>query len=112
MGPMSFENCLVRRVKRKLLSESYGGGILIDKESGNRQDRFNRTGGFDANFILFKKLSLNGFLAKTFAADRNLRGHDWASTIDVSYNSNLVQIEAFQNRVGVNFSPEVGCVEP
>src|SRR6266496_1638324 len=110
-GPNPFANYLVARVKRKLLSESYIGGIVIDKESGNSQDRFNRTGGIDANFIFFKKLSLNGFLAKTFSADRNLRGHDWASTIDASYNSNLVQIEAFQNRVGPNFNPEVGFVD-
>ena len=110
-GPNPFANYFVARVKRKLLSESYLGGILIDKESGKRQDRFNRTGGIDANFIFFKKLSLNGFLAKTFSADRNLRGHDWASTIDASYNSNLIQIEAFQNRVGPNFNPEVGFVD-
>src|SRR5216683_2623189 len=110
-GPNPFANYFVARVKRKLLTESYVGGILIDKESGNRQDRFNRTGGVDANFIFFKKLSLNGFLAKSISADRSLRGHDWASTIDVSYNSNLVYIEAFQNRVGRNFNPEVGFVD-
>ena len=110
-GPNPFTNYFVARVKRKLLSESYVGGIFIDKESGNRQDRFNRTGGFDADFIFFKKLSLNGFLAKTFSADRNLRGHDWASTFDASYNSNLVQLEFFQNRVGPNFNPEVGFVD-
>ncbi len=56
-------------------------------------------------------LSLNGFVAKTFSADRNLRSHDWASTIDASYNSNLVQVEFFQNRVGPNFNPEVGFVD-
>jgi len=110
-GPSPFANYLVARGKRKLLSESYLGGIVIDKESGNSQDRFNRTGGIDANFIFFKKLSLNGFLAKTFSADRNLRDRDWASTIDASYNSNLVQVEFFQNRVGPNFNPEVGFVD-
>src|SRR6266536_2706623 len=110
-GPNPFANYFVARVKRKLLSESYVGGIAIDKESGNRQGRFNRTGGIDANFIFFKKLSLNGFLAKTVSADPNLRGHDWASTTDASYNSNLIQIEAFQNRVGPNFNPEVGFVD-
>ena len=110
-GPSPFANYLVARGKRKLLSESYLGGIVIDKESGNSQDRFNRTGGIDANFIFFKKLSLNGFVAKTFSADRNLRGRDWASTIDASYNSNLVQVEFFQNRVGPNFNPEVGFVD-
>src|SRR3989441_3584656 len=110
-GPNPFANYFVARVKRKLLAESYVGTILIDKESGNRQDRFNRTGGIDANFIFFKKLSLNGFLAKSFSADPTLRGHDWAGTIDASYNSNLFQIEAFQNRVGPNFNPEVGFVD-
>src|SRR5207253_4976195 len=72
-GPNPFANYFVARVKRKLLSESYVGGIVIDKESGNRQDRFNHTGGVDADFILFKKLSLNGFLAKTFSAHPTLR---------------------------------------
>src|SRR5713226_7902365 len=110
-GPNPFANYFVARVKRKLLSESYIGGIVIDKESGNVQDHFNRTAGIDGNFIFLKKLSLNGFLAKSISADRSLRGHDWASTIDVSYNSNLVQIEAFQNRVGQNFNPEVGFVD-
>src|SRR5260370_30618162 len=109
-GPNPFANYFVARVKRKLWRESYVGALVTEKESGNRQDRFNRAGGIDANFILFKKLSLNGFLAKTFSADSNLRSHDWASTIDASYNSNLFQIEAFQNRVGRNFNPEVGFV--
>ena len=110
-GPNPYANYFVARVKRKLLSESYIGGIVIDKESGNVQDHFNRTAGIDGNFIFFKKLSLNGFLVKTFSADRRLRGHDWASTIDASYNSNLVQIEAFRTTVQPNFNPEVGFVD-
>src|SRR5256712_118130 len=81
-GPNTYANYFVARVKRKLLSESYIGGIVVDKERGNVQDHFNRTTGIDGNFIFFKKLSLNGFLVKTFSADRRLRGHDWASTID------------------------------
>jgi Domain of unknown function (DUF5916)/Carbohydrate family 9 binding domain-like len=110
-GPNPFANYFVARVKRKLLSESYIGGMIIDKESGDRQDRFNRTAGIDANFILFKKLSLNGFLARTISADRRLRGHDWAGNFDASYESNLVQIEAFHTEVQPNFNPEVGFVD-
>jgi hypothetical protein len=98
-------------VKRRLLSESYVGGIVIDKESGNRQDRFNRTAGFDADFVLFKKLSLSGILAKTFSADPRLRGRDWMSLVDASYNSNLVQAEAYRSTVQPNFNPEVGFVD-
>lgn len=110
-GPNPFANYFVARVKRKLLSESYLGWMLIDKESGNLQDRFNRTAGVDGQFILFKKLSLNGFLAKTFSADKSLRGHDWAGNLDASYTSNLVQIEAFHTEVQPNFNPEVGFVD-
>jgi len=110
-GPNPYANYFVARVKRKLLSESYVGGILIDKESGNIFDRFNRTAGIDANFVFFKKLSLNGFLARTFSADRTLRGHDWASTIDANYNNNLIQVEAFRISAQPNFNPEVGFVD-
>jgi len=110
-GPNPYANYFVARVKRKVLSESYIGGIVIDKESGNRQDRFNRSAGIDASFILIKKLSLNGFLAKTFSADRNLRGHDWANFLSARYESNLVQLQAFHSTVQPNFNPEVGFVD-
>lgn len=110
-GPNPYANYLVARVKRRLLSESYVGGIVIDKESGNHQDRYNRTAGFDADFVLFKKLSLSGILAKTFSADPRLRGRDWMSLIDASYNSNLIQAEAYRSTVQPNFNPEVGFVD-
>src|SRR6266571_6655090 len=66
-GPNPFANYFVARVKRKILSESYFGGIYIDKESGNTQDRFNRSAGLDGSFILFKKLTLSGYFSKTFS---------------------------------------------
>lgn len=110
-GPNPFANYFVARVKRNLLSESYLGAILIDKESGNRSDRYNRTAGIDANFILFKKLALSGFLAKTFSADPHLHGKSWAGVIDASYTSNLIQAEVFRSTVQPNFNPEVGFVD-
>src|SRR5258708_25362526 len=48
-GPNPFANYFVARVKRKLLSESYVGAVVIDKESGNRQDRSKRTARNDYN---------------------------------------------------------------
>ncbi len=96
-GPNPYANYFVARVKRKILSESYIGGIVIDKESGSTPDRFNRAAGFDGNFILFKRLSLRGFVAKTISADPHLRGKDWAHLIDVSYSSNLLQVEAYHS---------------
>ena len=84
---------------------------MIDKQSGSRQDRFNRAAGVDGQFILFKKLTLSGFFAKTVSADRRLRGKDWADSVDARYDSNLVQLEAFHSTVQPNFNPEVGFVD-
>lgn len=108
-GPNPFANYFVARVKRKLFSESYIGGIYIDKESGNTRDNFNRSAGFDGSFILFKKLTLSGYFAKTF--DPQLRGKDWSDYFGASYRSNLVQAEYFHSTVQPNFNPEVGFVD-
>jgi Domain of unknown function (DUF5916)/Carbohydrate family 9 binding domain-like len=110
-GPNPFANYFVSRIKRNVFSESYIGGIFIDKESGNINDRYNRSAGIDANFIIHKKLSLSGFLAKTFSADPHLHGKSWASVVDVNYTSNLVQAEVFRETVQPNFNPEVGFVD-
>jgi hypothetical protein len=110
-GPNPYANYFVARVKRRVLSESYLGGIVIDKQSGNVRDRFNRAAGVDGQFILFKKLTLSGFFAKTISADRRLRGKDWADSFDARYDSNLVQLEAFHSTVQPNFNPEVGFVD-
>jgi len=110
-GPNPFANYLVARVKRKLLSESYIGGIYIDKESGNTQDGFNRSAGLDGSFILFKKLTLSGYFAKTFSFDPQLRGKDWSDYFGASYRSNLVQANFFHSTVQPNFNPQVGFVD-
>src|SRR5262249_11923886 len=81
-GPNPYANYLVARVKRRVLSESYVGFMAIDKESGNPADRFNRAFGFDANFLLFKKLTLSGFIARTDSFDPLLRGKNWASNLE------------------------------
>lgn len=104
-------NYVVGRVKARLFSESYVGAIGIDKESGSMFDPYNRAAGADANFILFHKLGISGFLAKTFSNPLALQGRDWAATADVTYTSNLIQAEALRAVVQPNFNPEVGFVE-
>jgi hypothetical protein len=109
-GPNPGANYGVLRLKTRLLSESYIGVMGIDKESGNSADRYNRAAGADANFIFFHKLSISGFWTRTFSDPVALRGHDWAATADVTYNSNLIQAEALRAVVQPNFNPEVGFV--
>jgi hypothetical protein len=109
-GPNPWANYGVLRLKTRLLSESYVGVMGIDKESGNFADRYNRAAGADANFIFFHKLGVSGFWTRTFSDPVGLRGHDWAATADVTYNSNLIQAEALRAVVQPNFNPEVGFV--
>jgi uncharacterized protein DUF5916 len=110
-GPNPWANYLVARVKRKILSESYVGAIAIDKESGNPFDTFNRTAGVDANFLLFKRLTLAGYYAKTFSAPSALKGRDWAEGFIAAYRSNLIEAQWRHSIVQPNFNPEVGFVE-
>lgn len=109
-GPNPWANYGVLRLKARLFAESYVGVMGIDKETGNPADRYNRAAGADANFIFFHKLGVSGFWTRTFSEPLGLRGHDWAATADVTYNSNLVQAEALHAVVQPNFNPEAGFV--
>ncbi|HKX00239.1 MAG TPA: DUF5916 domain-containing protein [Bryobacteraceae bacterium] len=104
-----YANYGVVRVKRSLFGDSYIGAMAIDKESGNPQDRFNRTGGVDTRLVFFKNLVLHGYAAKT--ASPGIRSGDSNVGGDVSYNTNWMQFQARHNKIGANFNPEVGFIE-
>src|SRR5438093_3103118 len=55
-GPNPSANYAVARVKESLWAGSYIGGMIIDKRSGNTQDRFNQTGGVDSPLIFLHQL--------------------------------------------------------
>src|SRR5438094_7156796 len=70
-GPNPYANYAVVRVKRPLTPGSYVGFIATDKESGSPTDPYNRSGGVDAKFLLFRNLNLRGYYAKTWTAGVN-----------------------------------------
>lgn len=110
-GPNPAANYFVARVKRRLLSESYVGAIAIDKKSADPNDRYNRAAGVDAEFLLWKKLTLSGYWAKTFSYATHLQGRDWTSNLNAAFTSNLLQVKAYRSVVQPNFNPEVGFVD-
>lgn len=59
------DNYAVVRVKRSLFGNSYIGLLGIDKESSNRLDRYNRTGGVDTRMILYKNIVFHAYAAGT-----------------------------------------------
>jgi len=64
-GPNPYANYAVARVKRPLLGNSYLGFMYVDKQSGSTEEPFNRAGGLDGKFVLFKNLTLSGYYVKT-----------------------------------------------
>jgi hypothetical protein len=104
-------NYLVARVKRSLFTDSYVGAIAIDKESGNPSDRHNRAFGIDANFRFLKKFNIQGYYAKTFSFNFQMRGRDWTDALSANYESNLVTAQFSHSDIQPNFNPEVGFVD-
>ena len=107
-GPIPFANYLVARLKRSVLNDSYIGAIVTDKQSGDSNDGYNRSFGFDADFRFFKKLNLQGFAARTLSFSPQLAGRDWANSIEGTYEDNLFLLDVRRSLVQAHFNPEAG----
>lgn len=104
-------NYAVGRLKWRVLSESYLGAILTNDNSGsNQSDSYNRAFGTDANFILWKELTLNGYWAKSQSSQSNLKHKDSAYSENLNFTNNWMQLQLEHSRVDANFNPEVGFV--
>jgi hypothetical protein len=108
VGPNPYANYAVARLKRPLTRGSYVGFIATDKESGNPLDPYNRSGGVDAKFILFKNLNLRGYYAKTFSP--GLTSDNAAFGGRLAYANNWFNIYAGHGVTEKNFNAEVGFV--
>ena len=106
-GSIPQTNFGVARVKKKLLGRSYVGGILTNKITSGSND-YNRVAGVDANFVLFDKLLLRGFLTQsdTFG----VKGKDLAHQGLLRWESDKFRIELNRTRIDENFNPEIGFV--
>lgn len=106
VGPNPDANYSIVRVKRPLTPGSYIGFIATDKESGNPLDPYNRSGGLDAKFILFKNLNLRGYYAETWSP--GLHSDNAAFGGRLTYANNWVNIYAGRGITEKNFNAEVG----
>jgi hypothetical protein len=111
-GPNPWANYAVGRVKRRLFEESYVGVIAIDKHSGSAGDSFNRAIGVDGQFRFAKAWLAQAYYAKTSSpTNTGAPGKDWAGSVDLEYNGDLVQAAASRTVVQPNFNPEAGFVD-
>ena len=107
-GPNPYANYSIVRVKRALTPGSYIGFIASDKESGNPLDPYNRSGGVDAKFVIFRNLNLRGYYAKTWTS--GLPGDNAAFGARLTYANNWFNIYAGHGVTERNFNPEIGFV--
>ncbi len=101
-------NYAIVRVKRPLTPGSYIGFMATDKQSGNPLDPYNRSGGVDAKFILFRNLNLRGYYAKTWTSA--LHGDNTALGGRLTYANNWFNIYAGHGVTQRNFNSEIGFV--
>jgi len=106
VGPNPEANYAIVRIKRPLTPGSYVGFIATDKESGNPVDPYNRSGGVDAKFLLFKNLNLRGYYAKTWSP--GIRSNDAAFGGRLTYANNWINIYAGRGITEQNFNAEIG----
>jgi hypothetical protein len=99
-------NYTVLRLRREI-----GGGdrrtigiIGLNKDSAGPD--YNRAGGFDWQYALTEHVSSAGFLTKTESPE--LHGKDYAGSVDLLYQSPVVQARASYTDIGDNFNPEMG----
>lgn len=107
-GLNPYANYTVARVKRPLTSGSYIGFMATDKESGNPFDPYNRSGGVDAKFVLFKNLNLRGYYAKSWT--QGIANDNAAFGGRLTYANDWFNLYAGHGVTEKGFNAEVGFV--
>jgi hypothetical protein len=100
-------NYSVIRVKRDFLEKSTVGIMVLSKDSLD-SSYYNRGAAFDFNLALGKSLKMGGFAGKTFTPD--LKGKDWAASLDFIWESDFFMADVSYTDVGENFNSEFGFV--
>lgn len=100
-------NYSVFRVKRDLFNKSTFGAMLLSKDSLDSSD-YNRSAAFDFNLAFGRFFRMAGYGAKTFTP--GLRGKDWASFLDLVYESDSFSLSMLYQDIGKNFNEEMGFI--
>jgi hypothetical protein len=100
-------NYLVGRVKRNILSTSWIGAIVTDRESSVPND-YNRVYGPDVHLQFYDRLEVDSFLLRSDTPGRS--GENTARTLMAAWRDDELTAVAEYNAVEANFNPEVGFV--
>jgi hypothetical protein len=100
-------NFSVLRAKRNILSQSFVGAVVLNRQGGPGAE-YNRTIGIDSGFLLGKTTTLTGMLAKTFSPGEN--GRDMAGAADFAWKNDRHNYGLTYLDVGEHFNAEMGYI--
>ena len=101
-------NYLVGRVKRNLLTNSWVGALVTNRDSTLEGD-YNRVYGADAHFLFYgNRLGFDSFILRSDTPGTT--GRNQARQFEASWRDTELVIAAGYNEVQTNFNPEVGFV--
>lgn len=105
LGSIPSNNFVVGRIKRKLMTNSWVGALLTNRDSATHGD-YNRVYGPDARFQFFDRLDFEAYLLKSDTA--GLVGNDEARKFRTTWRDDELNISAGYLSVQANFKPDVG----
>ncbi len=98
---------LVGRVKRNLLTNSWVGALVTNRDSSVDGD-YNRVYGGDAYFQFYNRLQFDGYFLRSDTPDKD--GEDHARRFAAAWRDDELVLGGEYNLVQGNFNPEVGFV--
>ena len=99
-------NFTVARVNQQLGQRSSIGGLIVNRQSLDTADHYNRTFALDGKWGLGKKATISGYYAKTETPGMEL--NEQSFKVLGTYEWNGYRGSAGYSEVGEGFNPEVG----
>ena len=99
-------NFTVARLNHQIGQRSSIGGLIVNKQSLDTSEHYNRTFAMDGKWGLGKKATISGYYAKTETPEMEL--NEQSFKILGSYEWNGIRGSAGYSEVGEGFNPEVG----
>ncbi len=107
LGTTPSNTYMAGRLRRNVLTRSWFGGILTNRDS-TRPGDYNRVYGPDAHFVFYNKLEFDAYLLKSDTP--SLNGKNQARRFSTGWRDDELIVQGEYNTVQANFNPEVGFV--
>jgi hypothetical protein len=105
LGATPSNNYVVSRVKRNILSTSWIGAIVTDRESSLSGD-YNRVYGPDTHLQLFDRIEIDAYVLRSDTP--GVSGRNQARKVQTIWRDDELTVSTEYNAVQANFNPEVG----